>query len=113
EAATGDLRSSPLVRDGAALCVVLASAGYPLSPRTGDPISGVERAGTVNGVSVFHAGTTRRDGALCTAGGRVLAVTGLGADLAEAHSRAYAAVGEIDFEGKQYRGDIARPALEG
>ncbi|WP_093116026.1 phosphoribosylamine--glycine ligase [Thermoleophilum album] len=90
----------------AAVCVVLAAAGYPESPRKGDVIEGVEAAEAL-GAEVFHAGTAVRDGQLVTAGGRVLNVVGLGDDLAIARQRAYAAADRIDFPGKQLRRDIA------
>jgi phosphoribosylamine--glycine ligase len=67
----------------------------------------------IPGVSVYHAGTARRDGNLVTAGGRVLTVTGRGADFSEAISRAYEGVGKIAFDGMQYRHDIGRKALVG
>jgi phosphoribosylamine---glycine ligase len=93
--------------------VVLASAGYPGTYSTGIPIDGVEAAAGVEGVTIFHAGTARRDdGALVTAGGRVLAVSARGATFAEARSRAYEAAGSIEFEGKHVRSDIARRAEE-
>ena len=112
EVATGRLTSTPAISPQAAVSVVLAAPGYPQAPVLGDPITGVERAGTVSGVTVFHAGTSAASGSLCTSGGRVLAVTALGEDLAEARSRAYKGVAEISFAGMQYRGDIAQSALE-
>ena len=75
----------------AAVCVVLASGGYPGGYATGLPIEGIERAEARPGVTVFHAGTARRDGDLVTAGGRVLGVTALGADIRAAVAAAYAA----------------------
>jgi phosphoribosylamine--glycine ligase len=89
-----------------ALALVLAAAGYPGSPRAGDRIEGIERAAAVPGVSVHHAGTAERDGAVVTAGGRVLAVTATGASHAEARERAYRAAAEIRFEGMVFRHDI-------
>jgi phosphoribosylamine---glycine ligase len=91
----------------ACVSVILASGGYPGSYETGLPIDGLEAAGTVPGVTVFHAGTEMRDGRVVTSGGRVLAVSALGATVAEARSRAYEACDRISFEGKQYRKDIA------
>jgi phosphoribosylamine--glycine ligase len=89
-----------------AVTVVLASAGYPESSSSGDVIAGL--GSTPDGVYVTHAGTARSDsGEVVTAGGRVLNVTGLGADLAEARAAAYAAAEVIDFAGKQMRRDIA------
>ncbi len=94
----------------AAVTLVLASAGYPESPRTGDPIAGLDAVPA--GIEVTHAGTTRReDGAIVTAGGRVLNVTALGADVAAARAAAYAAADAISFEGRQLRGDIALRAV--
>ena len=99
------------ITDEHAVCVVLAAAGYPGTPRRGDAITGVERAEQVPGVRVIHAGTARFDGALRTAGGRVLGVTARGDSLAQAHERAYLAADAIEFEGKQLRRDIAARAL--
>jgi len=93
--------------DDAAVDVVLAAAGYPESPRRGDPISGVATAAAVPGVLVFQAGTVRQEGTLKTYGGRVINVVGTGASLPEARHRAYAAAQAIEFAGKQYRPDIA------
>jgi phosphoribosylamine--glycine ligase len=98
-------------RREASVCVVLASPGYPGTPRAGLPIEGVEAAAALPGVHVFHAGTARRDGALLTAGGRVLGVQTLGGDIRAAIERAYDAVGRIRFEGMQFRHDIGRRAL--
>jgi phosphoribosylamine--glycine ligase len=94
----------------ACVTVVLASGGYPRSYRRGLEIHGAEEAEAQPDVHVYHAGTTRdREGALRTAGGRVLAVTALGGDLAEARARAYAAADLIRFGGIHYRRDIAAP----
>jgi phosphoribosylamine--glycine ligase len=90
--------------DDWAVTVVLASAGYPASSSQGDVIRGLDR---LDGVEVTHAGTALRDGEVVTAGGRVLNVTALGGSVEEARERAYAAVRQIDFEGVQYRTDIA------
>jgi phosphoribosylamine--glycine ligase len=95
-----------------AVCVVLASEGYPESPTTGDEISGLEDLFGLPGVRVYHAATRMEEGRLYTAGGRVLNVVGTGASIMEARARAYAAVELIDFPGKQYRTDIALEALE-
>jgi phosphoribosylamine---glycine ligase len=97
----------------AAVTVVLASEGYPGSYRTGAAIDGLEAARAVEGVTVFHAGTATGDGAVVTAGGRVLAVTAVGSSLAEARARAYDAAGRISFRGKTMRSDIALRASEG
>jgi phosphoribosylamine--glycine ligase len=97
--------------DGWAVTLVLASAGYPVSPSTGDVITGLDGLGA--GIEVTHAGTARReDGALVTAGGRVLNVTALGATPREARDAAYAAADKIDFAGRQLRADIALRAVE-
>jgi len=93
-----------------AVTVVLASAGYPAAPRSGDPISGLDRVDAA--VEVTHAGTALRGEQIVTAGGRVLNVTALGLDPATARSAAYAGADVIDFEGKQLRRDIALRALE-
>ncbi len=98
-------------RPEAVVCVVLASAGYPGSYPTGRPITGLEAAGARPGVTVFHAGTARREGRLVTAGGRVLGVAALGADIPAAIRAAYEAVGDIHFEGMHYRRDIGCRAL--
>ena len=98
-------------RPETSVCVVMASGGYPGSYQTGRPITGVDEAQAIPGVQVFHAGTARRDGALVTAGGRVLCVEALGADVRAAVEAAYAAVARIRFEGAHYRRDIARRAL--
>ncbi len=97
--------------DDAAITVVLASAGYPETSRRGDVIEGTDVAEALEGVQVVHAGTALdAQGRLVTAGGRVLAVTGLGADLAEARTRAYGGIGHICFAGAQHRTDIGRPS---
>jgi phosphoribosylamine--glycine ligase len=96
-----------------AVTVVLASGGYPGAFRLGFPIHGVEEAEALDDVTVFHAGTARERGQLVTAGGRVLAVTALGTDAAEARSRAYEAVACIQFEKMHYRRDIGARALGG
>jgi phosphoribosylamine--glycine ligase len=88
-----------------AVSVVLASAGYPASSSTGDAIAGLERVGSE--VEVTHAGTAEQEGAIVTAGGRVLNLTALGADCESARRDAYAAAQEISFEGMQLRSDIA------
>lgn len=97
----------------ACVTVVLASAGYPDNHPTGLPITGLEDAASIPDVMVFHAGTARRDGRVVTAGGRVLAVSALGDDLAGARRRAYEAASLISFEGMQYRKDIAEEAAGG
>jgi phosphoribosylamine--glycine ligase len=92
--------------------VVLASRGYPESSESGQPIEGIEEAEGIPGITVYHAGTARRDRQLVTAGGRVLTVVGRGADFTEAVARAYSGVLHIRFEGMQYRRDIGRRALK-
>jgi phosphoribosylamine--glycine ligase len=88
-----------------AVTVVMASRGYPESASKGDPIDGLDDV--AGDVEVTHAGTAERDGAVVTAGGRVLNVTAVAPTVAEARERAYRAVGKIRFEGAQYRRDIA------
>jgi len=104
----GDFRWS---RD-ASVCVVISSGGYPGIYELGKKIIGLEDAGKVEGVRVFHAGTTRRDGAFFTAGGRVLGVTSRAADLKTAVDRVYKAASKVGFEGAHYRRDIAARALK-
>ncbi len=107
----------PVKRDtlwypGSAVCVTLASGGYPGTYRSGIPITGVEDANHVEGVQVFHAGTALKDGQLVTAGGRVLSVTAHGGSLQDAVAKAYEAVKYVKFEGMQYRKDIAHRGLQ-
>ena len=105
-AAGGDLAGADLgVSEDAAVTVVVASAGYPEAPVIGTPISGLEAAER-RGALVFHAGTAIRDGALVSAGGRVLAVTATAKTAEEARERVYAAVAEIEFPGASFRRDI-------
>lgn len=87
-------------------CVVMASGGYPGDHKKGVPITGIDEAEKLEGVQVFHAGTSRKDGKLLTAGGRVLNVCALGKDLREAQQRANEACSRIRFEGAHYRKDI-------
>jgi phosphoribosylamine--glycine ligase len=94
---------------GSSACVVLAAAGYPGKVQTGSRISGLELAEQHRDVTVFHAATKRdADGSWLTSGGRVLGVTGSGDDLDLALSRCYGAIGDISWEGMQYRRDIGR-----
>jgi phosphoribosylamine--glycine ligase len=93
------------------VCVVIASAGYPESPEIGKPITGVDDADAMPGVTVFHAGTALdSDGVLVTSGGRVLGVTATGETLEQARDLAYEACAKIHFEGMQLRSDIASSA---
>ena len=89
-----------------AVCIVLASGGYPGPIEKGKEITGIEEASKDPDVVVFHAGTVSKEGKVVTNGGRVLGVTALGATLEEARAMAYAAAGRISFEGKQLRRDI-------
>jgi phosphoribosylamine---glycine ligase len=101
----------PAVPHSAAACVVLAAAGYPEQPRTGDRITGIEEA-EATGATVFHAGTRLEQGELVTNGGRVLGVTAGGATLQAAIDRAYEAVSKIHFDGMHYRRDIGQRGLK-
>jgi phosphoribosylamine--glycine ligase len=89
----------------------MAAGGYPGSYKKGTPIYGLDEAATVPHSMVFHAGTALKDGQVVTSGGRVLAVTALGADLKTAVGRAYEAAAKIRFEGAHYRKDIAHRAF--
>jgi phosphoribosylamine---glycine ligase len=93
------------------VCVVLAAAGYPDKPRTGDLITGIEKA-EQSGVIVFQAGTKQSSDGLVTNGGRVLGVTASGANLQQAMNNAYVGVSEIDFEGVHFRRDIGSNGLK-
>ncbi len=95
----------------AAVCVVLASDGYPGKYETGKKITGLERVEKMKDVMVFHAGTRLEDGSYVTAGGRVLGVTALGDTIEDAIKRAYKAVSEIKWDGMHYRRDIGQKAL--
>jgi phosphoribosylamine---glycine ligase len=97
----------------ACVTVVLASKGYPAPYPTELEVRGLEDVSEMEDVLIFHGGTARRDGRVVTAGGRVLSVTALGKDLAEARSRAYEACSRISFEGMHYRTDIALEAAGG
>jgi phosphoribosylamine--glycine ligase len=112
-AAKGSLaQSSCRLTDDKLVGVVIASRGYPASSESGRPISGLAAAERLPGVSLLHAGTAARNGAIVTAGGRVLTVVGRGADFQEAIARAYQGVAQISFEGMQYRTDIGQKALQ-
>lgn len=95
----------------ASVCIVAASGGYPEAFETGKRITGLERAASVSGVTVFHAGTSLVDGEVFTSGGRVLGVTARAPELSTAVDRAYQALGNINFDGIYYRKDIAARAL--
>ncbi|MEE1651965.1 phosphoribosylamine--glycine ligase [Brachybacterium sp. J144] len=113
-AARGELAAvdAPVWSDEAAVTVVVASAGYPAAPRTGDPIGGIETAEAL-GAHVLHAGTCRgEDGVLRSAGGRVLTVVGTGPTLAAAREIALSGARAIELEGSHHRGDIARAAAD-
>lgn len=109
--AAGGERDSLRWRDDPSVCVVLAAAGYPGKPRTGDVINGIEKA-EASGAVVFHAGTKRAGDNLVTNGGRVLGVTASGANLQQAMNNAYIGVSEIDFEGAHFRRDIGSKGLK-
>lgn len=109
-AATGCLEDGDIVvKDECAATVIISSGGYPGDYKKGDVISGLEAA--EEDATVFHCGTKESDGRILTAGGRVLSVTGVGADLREAVGKAYAAVSKIGFDGMFYRKDIAHRAF--
>jgi phosphoribosylamine---glycine ligase len=114
-AATGALAEVGLPQwsTDSSVTVVVAAQGYPESPRTGDPIDGIADAAALDGVDVIQAGTSLADGRLVTSGGRVLAVTAVGADLDEARRRAYAGVELIRIPGAHHRTDIALAAAQG
>jgi phosphoribosylamine--glycine ligase len=94
-----------------AVCVVMASGGYPGAYEKGKKITGLDEAENLKDVVVFHAGTAAKNGDIITAGGRVLGVTALGEEIADAKARAYEAVDKIKFEGAYYRRDIADKAI--
>ncbi len=94
-----------------AVCVVMASGGYPGSYRSGMPVAGLDRASALAGTAIFHAGTALRPNGVVTAGGRVLGVTALGGDIRQAIDRAYEAVSVLSFEGEHHRTDIGRRAV--
>ena len=111
--AGGDLADTGIEwHDKAAVCVVMASEGYPGDYRKGDVISGLDQAAEINDLYVFHAGTAEKDGACVTAGGRVLGVTALGTTVRDAITSAYQGVSRITWAGVQYRSDIGKKALE-
>jgi len=89
----------------------MASGGYPGNYEKGKVITGIEEADKLENVKVFHAGTAQKDGQIVTSGGRVLGVTAIGKTIAQAQANAYKAVKLINFDGAQYRSDIAAKAL--
>jgi phosphoribosylamine--glycine ligase len=95
-----------------AVCVVASSKGYPGDYPKGLPITGIEKADAMPDVKVFHSGTKLQGKTLVTDGGRVLGVTALGKDIADARSRAYKAMEQIHFDGMHYRRDIGSKALK-
>ena len=108
QAATGELTAQTVeFSDDVAVTVVLASEGYPEKPVTGRPITGLDQALRVPGVSIAHAATAEVDGDVIATGGRVLSVIARGTSFAEARSRAYQALGFISLEGSHFRTDIA------
>jgi phosphoribosylamine--glycine ligase len=108
----GGLASATLEWDPRpAVCVVMASGGYPGSYEKGKVITGLDQVPETDDVVVFHAGTARRGERFVTAGGRVLGVTALGDDVAAARDRAYEACGTIRWDGVRYREDIAHRAI--
>jgi phosphoribosylamine--glycine ligase len=110
--AEGDISAICLEwHEKAAVCVVMAAGGYPGDYPKGDVISGLERAGAMEDLVVFHAGTAEKNGRFATSGGRVLGVTALGTTVQEAIERAYRGVNEISWQGVHYRTDIGRKAL--
>ena len=94
-----------------AATVVLVASGYPGKVENGKRIDGLEEAGRIDGVRIYHAGTRKQDGTIYTAGGRILNVTARGATLSQALDRAYAAAEVIRFDGKDYRKDIGTKGL--
>lgn len=110
--AEGDLGGAEVEwSEDVAVCVVLASRGYPGKYEKGKPISGLDKAGDVSDAIVFHAGTTAKDGKIVTNGGRVLGATALGADIPSAIERAYECADAIKFAGKYCRTDIGKKAV--
>src|SRR5947208_2385209 len=112
EAAAGRADLDTRFREDACVTVVLATEGYPATPRKGDFIEGIDAAEELSGVTVFHAGTKQVDSRVMTAGGRVLDVTAVAPTLLEARDRAYEAAGRISWPGVQYRRDIGAAAVE-
>ena len=110
--AIGEKFEAPALAPETSMTVIIAAKGYPEKPATGAAIDGIDEAEGIDGVQVFHSGTAEKDGRLIGIGGRVLAVTALGAGLAEARERAYRAVGRIRFDQGFWRADIGWRELE-
>jgi phosphoribosylamine--glycine ligase len=112
DCARGELKDLELEwYDKAAVCVVMAAGGYPGAYEKGNEIRGLEEAGKIDNLVVFHAGTMQKDGKIVTAGGRVLGVTGLGTTVAEAIEKTYAGVRTISWDKVHFRTDIGKKAL--
>jgi phosphoribosylamine--glycine ligase len=110
--ASGQPFEAPNLSSQSTMTVIIAAKGYPGTPASGGRIAGIDEAETVEGVTVFQAGTAVADGRLVARGGRVLAVTAIGKNLAQARDRAYRAVDRIDFADGFCRGDIGWRELE-
>jgi phosphoribosylamine--glycine ligase len=112
-AATGNLKEEKIEwKEGASLCVIMASSGYPGEYKKGYEIKGLEEVKEGDDLVIFHAGTEFKNGKFYTSGGRVLGVTGVGKDLKEAFEKTYSAVKKITWEGVHYRKDIGRKGLK-
>jgi phosphoribosylamine--glycine ligase len=112
-AATGNLKEEKIEwKEGASLCVIMASSGYPGEYKKGYEIKGLEEVKEGDDLVIFHAGTEFKNGKFYTSGGRVLGVTGVGRDLKEAFEKTYSAVKKITWEGVHYRKDIGRKGLK-
>ncbi len=99
-------------KEGASICIVLASKGYPGSYQKGDAIQGLDAFKNSDDVVVFHAGTSFNNGEVVTSGGRVLGITALGDDIKSAQANAYKAIEKINFDGMQFRKDIGNKAIK-
>ena len=110
--ATGADLAAPTLSPDTAMTVIVAASGYPATPRKGGAIAGLDAAGAIPGVTIFHAGTAHDGDSLVAGGGRVLAVTALGTSLSTARDRAYQAVDAIDFADGFHRRDIGWRELE-
>jgi len=112
-AATGNFKEEKIEwKEGASLCVIMASSGYPGEYKKGYEIKGLEEVKEGDNLVIFHAGTEFKNGKFYTSGGRVLGVTGVGRDLKEAFEKTYSAVKKITWEGVHYRKDIGRKGLK-